>query len=431
MSPAIKKVSRRRIEQGSASSAAPAEAACVRVRMYDVGFGDAFLLMLPTSAGEKKVLIDCGTLAQGNRPISQVAQALVAELRGTDGRPRIDVVIATHRHRDHVSGFADPVWGQVEVKEVWMPWTEHPTDPEACFIRETQSRLAAQLDQDLATLVPAGLANGPVLSLLAQNALTNETAMYTLHNGFRRPPKPKMRFLPTKSLDRTLETDVLPGIMVHVLGPSRDKNVIRDLNPPVGESYLRLAETGGSGPGAPAPFDPDWSLAPPEFAKEYEHLAPATDVLQQIKRFSQELAQAVTVSLDAAVNGTSLVLVFQVGCTCLLFPGDAQWGTWQMALADPGWRSLLKQTTFYKVAHHGSHNGTPPEFVDKLLPDTAWAMLSVKSTALWESIPKKTLVAALRNRCSRLVRSDETATPLPDGVTAHDGFTELRIPVGG
>src|SRR5271155_4158480 len=99
-----------------------------------------------------------------------------------------------------------------------MPWTEHPTDAEARVIREKQSRLAAQLDQDLTALVQGGLAGAGALQALALNSLTNETAMYTLHSGFRRPPKPTLRFLPTKNFDRSLETDVLPGILVHVLG---------------------------------------------------------------------------------------------------------------------------------------------------------------------------------------------------------------------
>lgn len=429
MPPSSKKGTIPRLGPDLASSST--EPPCVRIRMYDVGFGDAFLLILPTRKGEKKVLIDCGTLAQGSQSISQVSQALVDEVREADGTPRIDVVIATHRHRDHVSGFADPIWRQVEVKEIWMPWTEDPTDPEARVIRESQSRLAARLDQDLAALVDGELSNGATLRLLAQNALTNESAMYTLHSGFRRPPKPQMRFLPTRSLERTLETEVLPGILVHVLGPSRDKAVIRDMNPPVGESYLRLAEAGGSGPGAPAPFDPDWSLSRQEFIKEYGHLAPETGVREQMKQFNQEMAQAVTVSLDSAVNATSLMLVFQIDHTCLLFPGDAQWGTWRMALADPDWRSLLKQTTFYKVSHHGSHNGTPREFVETVLPATAWSMLSVRTTDHWKSIPKEPLVTALRDRCSRLVRSDESTGSLPEGFTVHEGCTELRIPVGG
>jgi hypothetical protein len=33
----------------------------VVVRMYNVGFGDCFLLTLPTTAGPRRMLIDCGT----------------------------------------------------------------------------------------------------------------------------------------------------------------------------------------------------------------------------------------------------------------------------------------------------------------------------------------------------------------------------------
>jgi len=158
----------------------------------------------------------------------------------------------------------------------------------------------------------------------------------------------------------------------------------------------------------------------------YEHLGLETDVRQRIQQFNEEMLQAVTVALDKAVNGTSLVLMFQIGCTYLLFPGDAQWGTWQMVLADFDWQSLLKQTTIYKVSHHGSHNGTPPQFIDKYLPPSACAMLSVKCGKKWEAIPKGELVTALRKNSPRLVRSDEPTGPLPEGCTAYKGFIECK-----
>ena len=68
--------------------------------------------------------------------------------------------------------------------------------------------------------------------------LTNEKEMKTLHSGFSGDPE--RRFLPTKTDGRLLKTDVLPGVKIHVLGPSRERDVIRDMDPPKGKSFLRM-----------------------------------------------------------------------------------------------------------------------------------------------------------------------------------------------
>lgn len=67
---------------------------------------------------------------------------------------------------------------------------------------------------------------------------------------------------------------------------------------------------------------------------------------------------ALAVALEQATNGTSLVLLLRFGDTTLLFPGDAQWGTWDRMLHDPETEDLLRTVNFYKVGHHGSHNAT-------------------------------------------------------------------------
>src|SRR6266850_1416551 len=117
----------------------------VSIRMYNVGFGDAFLETLPTQKGDRRLLFDCGSIAKGPSSIGDVAKQIIADCKNGAGDPRIDVVVATHRHRDHVSGFALPLWNSVEVGEVWMPWTEDPTNPEARRIRDAQAGLALAL----------------------------------------------------------------------------------------------------------------------------------------------------------------------------------------------------------------------------------------------------------------------------------------------
>jgi hypothetical protein len=80
------------------------------------------------------------------------------------------------------------------------------------------------------------------------NSLTNEAAMRTLHRGFR--GEALRRFLSADDLD-VIRPETFPELTIHVLGPSRDPEVIRDMDPPSGQSYLRFippdAET-GAGP---------------------------------------------------------------------------------------------------------------------------------------------------------------------------------------
>jgi len=210
----------------------------VRVRMYDVGFGDCFLLFIPTRDGQRKVLIDCGSIAARKKSSKEIVGQTIADVTDEDGKARIDIVVATHRHRDHISGFADRRWNDVEVKEVWMPWTEALDDPDARHIRQEQARLAAALH---ATFLRMN-ADQELIDL-AFNALTNEDAMDVLHHGFAGAPL--RRLLPGRQQhDRILRTDLLPGVFVHVLGTSHDEDMVRDMEPPADQSYLRLADDG-------------------------------------------------------------------------------------------------------------------------------------------------------------------------------------------
>ena len=178
-------------------------AAAITIRMYNVGFGDCFLVKIPNNGGTLKILFDCGSIKAGPRPMAEVVKDVVKEVTEPDGKARIDVVVATHRHKDHVSGFANALWKSVEVKEVWLPWTEDPNNPEARKIRDTQSKLAALLTSNTekaraqltAASPPALAARLEAMADIALNALTNEVEMQTLHEGFL--GKPLRRFLPT------------------------------------------------------------------------------------------------------------------------------------------------------------------------------------------------------------------------------------------
>lgn len=433
-----------RAADGGAAAAAAARPPAT-VRMYNVGFGDCFLVRFPTSSGVKKVLIDCGSLGKAPRPMSAIVTSVIEDLRDPDGVPRVDVLVVTHRHRDHISGFAAPGWDELEVKEVWMPWTEHPTDPVARRIREAQSRASLALAGAVAAMPPAAREEGQgFLAALNAAGSDNDRAMRLLHRGF--VGSPQRRFLPERPKrrrgggperppPRTLETPVLPGVVVHLMGPPHDEDVIRDMDPPKNSdaSYLRLAAATAGVAAATdepePPFGPEWEIPPAhkDVKKVRAGLFGAED-RKRITELGAESGLAALVALDKAVNGTSLMLMFEVGDAFMLFPGDAQWGTWQAVLADPEWRALVKRTTFLKVGHHASHNATPREFVEDVLGEDIPAVVSVHPVANWPSIPRGPLVEALRGKV-RLVRSDELEDEMPDGFAAAEGLEYVDVTV--
>jgi beta-lactamase superfamily II metal-dependent hydrolase len=398
--------------------------------MYNVGFGDAFLVLLPDGDTQRRVLFDCGSIeAATGVSMSSIVDRIVQDVTDADGVPRIDVVVATHRHKDHVSGFGQASWDNVEVKEVWMPWTEDPTDEEARNIRDIQSSLALGLDAALtARAAGLGAAEKKAMSRyqdVVANALmlSNDKAMKTLHSGFR--ANPERRFLPTKSDDnRSLKTDALPGVKVHVLGPSRKRDVIRDMDPPKGKSFLRLRGV----------VDVQTGLPPPPFPAEFRHdnytgtgSLPDNDLVE-IQRAGSLTDLAVAVALDKAVNGTSLMLMLEISGTFLLFPGDAQWGTWNAVMEDPEWKQLLERIAFYKIGHHGSHNATPKDFVEAMIPKDICAMASTLTRPVWPDIPKGLLLAGLAAKNVSIARSDQPKK-VGNAFQLDQGVIETRIPL--
>lgn len=81
---------------------------------FDVGQGDSELVVLP---GGETLLIDAGT--------SDAVQGLVDDIEWL-GFDRIDYLVATHPHEDHIGGMPE-VFDAFEVGEVWAPEVAHDT----------------------------------------------------------------------------------------------------------------------------------------------------------------------------------------------------------------------------------------------------------------------------------------------------------------
>jgi beta-lactamase superfamily II metal-dependent hydrolase len=403
--------------------------------MYNTGFGDCFLLTFPASDRPRKVLIDCGkhTLSTTCPKLTRIVDQLLVDISEPAG-PKVDVVVATHRHRDHVQGFSDERWQNVSVGEVWMPWTEDPSDAVARGICDRQSRRALRLQFGLSAM--AADTERDYLLGYAGNNLTNSVAMNLLHEGFQ--GSPPRRFLPVADETKSpFRTDLLPGVDIYVLGPPRDTNVMRQMDPPENESFIRAWDIDSKKEGAApsSPFTAKWFLSRADYEQRINRnladdlpVASESKICEVLESPSLELLTR----LEEAVNATSLVLLFHIGNAWLLFPGDAQWGTWNTILNHPLHAKLLEKLSFYKVGHHGSHNATPISFVERYISDRVLAMIPCGKVDQWPMIPRAGLLTRLNEKKVMFARSDVSSVPSPFKVTLEGSdvlFIDAEIPI--
>ena len=387
----------------------------LRLRMYQVGFGDCFLLSaeypapLPDGRSERHILIDCGSTREPEG--TRLADVVTLIHQHTSGR--LDVLLISHRHKDHLSAFGPAATGQtlqdLHPTLVLRPWTEDPataqdaTGPLGDRSRKLLSALqsgtglASALAEhvirdrgargDLAALAFAQLANKSAIDRLDAMAVAG-TARY-LSAG------------QPSGID-----DIVPGVTTHVLGPPTVEQwpqVATEAtdNPEYWISQTRLyghaaAQTRpgtGSGP-APAVTLAGGPPCPP---------GPARWLIDRMSDRQITSLQRIVRSLDDAMNNTSLILLLDVAGQRLLFPGDAQIENWSYALSRPGAMDLLRDVTLYKVGHHGSRNGTPRSLVRlwQNSPAPRTAVMSTLPGVHGETeatrVPRSTLVAALED----------------------------------
>ena len=75
--------------------------------MYRLGVGDCFLVSFPRAGQDDfRILIDCG-VHQAQTGGSQTHQGHGAGPQDNITNGKIDVVVGTHEHQDHLSGFPE------------------------------------------------------------------------------------------------------------------------------------------------------------------------------------------------------------------------------------------------------------------------------------------------------------------------------------
>lgn len=418
----------------------------VRIRMYNPGFGDCFLVTVREGDAVWRLLVDCGVHSHGrfkvdgrSRKIEEVVDAVIAQLRdeAPDGIPRLNAVVATHHHADHIAGFAADAWDGVEVGEVWLPFVENADDPDTRRLKVDPDEVATRL-QGLVRHALDGRPSSAKLSLamaFAANSSRNAVAGDRLRTGrFANRGEVQVRFLPSTSPDENVLALPIDDVRVHVLGPGRDPAQIKKMNPPKNARWLDDADVEAT-PGTDRAelFDEIYHVPRDEVPSRISNQAFRTMSSMRLNSlaFDEDALLAAASVLERSVNNTSLFFVLDVRGARFVFVGDSQYGAWMHVLDDPAARALVSDATFYKVGHHGSHNATPREFIDTVLGGRATAMMPVGHVAAWaDSIPYPELIGALGAQHAHLIRSD--APPAADPLVLVDAdsmWTEIAFRV--
>lgn len=361
----------------------------ILVRSYDVGFGDCIYVQIPDGEGTAfHMLIDCGTSSPAGilKPALDDALSL---LPLEEGKRQLDLLVVTHPHADHIKGF-NPGWLEgVHIRRIWLPVfmdAAHPQAEQAHALQEMAAACALAAVHYGAALSPAAQAlmdrsawsiNNPGALRALREELARASGIhpaYPLYVARDLAPKLTRARRRGYALDRDQDTTRFRGFReegtcLRVLAPewNIDKYYLgRDLLPGTALAE-RQPPAAGSAPAAATALSsaaPDAvDLPRPANISERDFRVLRGRLATMAIAFSQED--------DALKNNTSLVLLLEWRGRRLLFAGDAEWqgsgvelgrrnSTWDVMLHRPGVAGLLlRPLDFLKVAHHGSHNGTP------------------------------------------------------------------------
>lgn len=443
-----------------------AVSACVRMYCLQE-LGDCFLLTLSAGQQQSRLLIDCGSFRNSKNSserLNKIVQHIKADLKG---RP-LDVAIGTHQHNDHVSGFAhcEALFRKdIKIDQVWLSWLDDAKDPMARAIGKKHNNFAVALYNarqkiNTAALKPRGTRAVEVIDdMLGFYGASKNTppqfpaeAVALLKEMGTKPP----RYLRPGNI---LELPGLPNdsVRIYVLGPPRDSKALYRNDPRTGESYdhklalrtlaaRRLLDAAGLHRGAASadenqyPFSDQLKVrtrTQPSRTLSAARKAYDVDAWRKIDDDWMQEAEGLALFLDSFTNNSSLVLAVELvdSGKVLLFAADAQTGNWA-SWADAKWEApnvstndLLSRTVLYKVGHHGSHNATLVQTLEKMTSPELIALIPVHKKD--GNIKKKNgWKMPARNLLTRLIQKTSGRTLQMDGDQA-DGCDPFTAPAKG
>ncbi len=372
----------------------------LRVRVYNVRFGDAILVSVPdrSPAGEttiRHILIDVGNSSSGagGNPecFARVVENILSELQGKG----LDLYIMTHEHMDHVKGllyvdnhvYQGALKNKLAVSHAWLTassnpgyYDSHPKAREKAMARlEMYDTLASYLAADETSPSPS------MQTLLGIND-PRATSAYV--DYLRSLAAPDCVHYIYRGIDLEGTHDFQEACF-EIWAPEEDTFEYYGRFQPLALKPLGdTAEAETSKTRIPDPTPPSGVDGGAFF-----------DLVNSRKRgVSDNLLE-----IDKAENNTSIVFCLQWRGWTLLFPGDAELRSWKIMARE----KVLKPVDFLKVGHHGSQNATPElELFDMVLPtersQTRQAVVSTYNFDHYSGVPDPATLDAIACRCEKL-----------------------------
>jgi hypothetical protein len=380
--PTAKKATKKASKKATKRTASRASAKGLKVRMYRVGFGDFFLVTVPTSRGDQFILIDCGVFkgTSGTGDIGSIVAAVDDMYKTTKGK--LALVIMTHRHADHIAGFSKADFSKFTASLVWMPyWEQFNADKgkkssAKSFAANGNQNLAADganlseqedeneafnLQLDIHALAEnLAMQFGSRTDPDAQEALAqlgnatgiedfnaaatdkkktgrgNAAALDMLKNQLGDNGK-KVRYYAAG--DEPELPAELKGLTASILGPPPKKAkaflALTDLKKGVGQ-YLDSMTDGDEGRKPIEPFPQEWTARKEDYKpKDWQDRQIKYDeaiydaAVKAVESSQPDMLAAAASKIETFLNNQSLVVLFEFGGKKLLFAGDAQAGNWE------------------------------------------------------------------------------------------------------
>jgi hypothetical protein len=370
------------------------------VRAYNVLFGDCILLSWDEDDGRHHAWVDFGNMPNDpNLVFDGVYDDVLARTGG-----RLDLVLVTHRHLDHLEGFYACRQRFAQDFQVDRLWHAHVTSA-----LDDVFRLA---DDAMTALLPRSTVNGEgEIGRLYQNNhdLSTRDRMAAILQSFPAASAHAIH----RQLDLRAERALPPGMRrmrIQVLAPEEDSRLyLRPL-----EAGLRSRQAlqrsfdelpaGASRPAVqprPAsPQDPGYVFLP--------ELADFARLRRKLRTGGLETLAAV----DKTRNNTSVVTRWTYDQTItLLLAGDAELMSWSVMRGN----GADFAADLLKVGHHGSINASPDWSFERVFPQVRASnavLLSTDRTRFTgeDEVPKDSVLRGWRarvTRSSRLKRTDQ------------------------